>query len=135
MTSLTHTALSYTSYLRLVRATERDPEDVGLDIYGERMLHFLAHALYAGRRVTVVQAMQQVPGVSARTVHRRLQELQSDGLIAVRPSHSDQRVKFVTLTANALALFERRGQLLSLVGIKTQAASGSDEQTSGPPTP
>lgn len=116
MIHLTKDAQRYTHYLRLVGAIEPNREDLGLDIYGERVLQFLARAQYKLQPVRVLQLMARVPGVSARTVHRRLQQLQACGFIALRSDDKDQRVKFVSLTANALALFERRGQMLRLVG-------------------
>lgn len=105
---------NYIQYLTSRYDIELSPEELKLDIYDDRMLQFLASAQHSGRQVKVTEVMQTVPGISPGTAHRRLKQLKTKGYVALRQDEDDERAKFVTLTAQAEALFSRRGQILTL---------------------
>ena len=63
-------------------------------------------------RVTTVMAMAE-HGAPA-TVHRRLAHLRSKGFVGVTESPSDSRVKFLSLTAAAVKVFDELGQSLPM---------------------
>jgi hypothetical protein len=76
------------------------------------ILHFLGTKWSGGRHLTVLQAMNEAPGISNTTAHRRLKILRSKGFITFEMDESDNRVKYVLPTEKALAYFTKMGELL-----------------------
>lgn len=105
-------AAAYLRFLNLVEAI-RSPALPSLDTTEERLLNVLGAAWHAGRRVTVLEAMQMLPDASSTTVHRRLNALRGKGLLANETDAGDSRVKYLVPTPAAMGYFEEMGRCLT----------------------
>lgn len=103
-------SLLYLRFLNLVQAVRQIPTFPSLDSVEEQMLNFFAPLWHASQPVSVVEAMHQLPDVSASTVHRRLKTLQKKGMIAINPYERDNRVKHIQPTDLALRYLAALGE-------------------------
>jgi hypothetical protein len=108
-----HAAHQYLQFLSSMRTAQEATKTVGLDPYAELVLELVTHAWSEGQPLKVVQVMQQVPGLCTTTVHRRLKLLVTQDFIALTVDEANNRIKYVTPTARALALFAQRGKLVT----------------------
>lgn len=90
--------MAYVKLLNLLQAVREIPAFPRLDEVEEKLLVLAANALQAGAPLTVLGAMGSVPGISPSTVHRRLKQLSSKGMIEVGAREDDARVKHIVLT-------------------------------------
>ncbi|MFZ4479226.1 MAG: hypothetical protein ACOYNZ_04970 [Rhodoferax sp.] len=113
MRSPTKSSLTYLKFLNLVQSIRTLPGFPDIDAVEERMMNLLAASWQGKQQVTVLQAMDMVPGISASTAHRRLKALRKKGLIALEVDDIDNRVKYVVPTPEALNYFTALGRCLS----------------------
>ncbi len=106
-------ARRYLAYLRLAGSTKAREPLQHLDLAAEQLLLYLALAWASGKKVPVVQAMKDSPGMSTTTAHHRLKMLREQGLIALEMDEEDNRIKYVVSTALAQHHFAQMGQYLT----------------------
>jgi hypothetical protein len=63
-------------------------------------------------RITVVEAMNILPGTSTATVYRRLTSLRKKGLLEIQLDETDLRVKYVLPTKAATDYFSQLADCL-----------------------
>ena len=68
---------------------------------------FTCHWMSSDAPLTVLGAMQAVPGVSPSTVHRKLKALRAKGLLTVDHGAIDTRVKHIVPTPLLLLTLDR----------------------------
>lgn len=88
----------YLKFLDLSQAVRQSAAYPELDLAEERLLDQLAASWCAGKRITVVKAMQMSPDASSTTVHRRLKTLRSKGMLELEMDEDDNRVKYIVAT-------------------------------------
>ncbi len=103
---------AYLRFLNLIGAIRELPTFPQLDPVEERVLNVLASTWAAGGRISVLQAMQQVPDLSASTVHRRLKTLRAKSMIALTPDEADSRTKYIVPTERSQRYFAKLGQCM-----------------------
>lgn len=108
-----HAVQKYLQFLSSMRTAHEATKTVGLDPYAELVLELVTLAWGEGQPLKVAQVMRQVPGLSTATVHRRLKLLVTQDFIALTVDEADNRIKYVTPTERALALFAQRGKLVT----------------------
>ncbi len=114
MVNSTSSSQAYLRFVNLANAIRKLPGFPLLDAMEERVLNGLAAGWATGAEMTVLDAMKLAPDASPSTVHRRLKGLQRKGLVCLRDSPLDSRVRLVAPTDLAMAYFERLGQCLDL---------------------
>lgn len=105
-------SLAYLRFVNLANAIRGLPGLPVLDAVEERVLNGLAAIWATGREVPVTEAMRFGPDTSPSTVHRRLKGLQRKGLIELRASDGDNRMRLIAPTQLAMAYFEHLGRCL-----------------------
>jgi hypothetical protein len=105
-------AAAYLRFLNLVEAV-RGPAFPQLDTTEERLLNTLGAAWHAGKRVTVMEAMNMLPETSSATVHRRLNALRDKGLLSTEHDAHDSRIKYLVPSRAALDYFAEIGRCFS----------------------
>lgn len=108
-TKLTAGAAAYLRFLNLVEAV-RGPAAPALDTTEERLLNTLGVAWHAGKRVTVMEAMNMLSDASPATVHRRLNSLRAKGLLNTEQDGDDSRIKYLVPSKTALDHFAELGR-------------------------
>jgi predicted transcriptional regulator len=96
-------SMAYLRLLNLVSAIQRGQP--ALDPIEERLLNRMATAWHRGEKVSVTEAMDGKEGLAPATVHRRLKRLRDKGLITMATDASDQRVRYIEPTPQALRYF------------------------------
>lgn len=86
--------------LRAVRQSSAYPI---LDFAEERLLDQLAVFWLAGKKITVLKAMDMAPDTSSTTVHRRLKTLRQKKMLQLELDEDDNRVKYILPTELARA--------------------------------
>ncbi len=106
----TSKTLTYMRFLNLIGAVLDDPTVPNLDSLERELLNLIAQRWAGGDEMTVLEAMKSgVSGMSPSTVHRRIKRLVAAGMIKLRIDDHDNRIKYLTPTPAALALFDRMG--------------------------
>ena len=106
-------SLAYLKFLNLIQAIKEMPAFGSIDPVEERLLNMLAGVWHAGKKITVLEAMNLSPDISTTTAHRRLKTLRSKGLIALNTDDIDNRVKYVVGTALSEKYFASLGQAMA----------------------
>ena len=108
-------ATAYLRFLQLAKAIEGLPSLPSLDATESALRDALAGQWFAGRPLTVMQAMGLSHLGSPATMHRRIVRLRAMGMIATDEDQHDTRIKRLVLTPVAVAHFEQLGQSLLTV--------------------
>lgn len=103
---------TYFKFLNLLNAVRDLSSFSSLDALEERLLNTLAAAWHTNRRITVVEAMNILPGTSTATVYRRLTALRKKGLLEIQLDDNDLRVKYVLPTKAATDYFSQLANCL-----------------------
>ncbi|WP_250508265.1 MULTISPECIES: hypothetical protein [unclassified Caballeronia] len=98
---------AYFRFLNLAQAVHALPSVPKLDAAEERLLEALTASWHAGHPLTVTETMALSVAGAPATVHRKLTNLKSQGLVSVDESSDDLRVKTVVPTRKALDYFEK----------------------------
>lgn len=96
---------AYVKLLNLLQAIREIPAFPKLDTVEEKLLGLAADAANGRQPLTVVDAMESVPGASPSTVHRRLKALLKKDMIEFGADAHDFRIKYVLLTPRAVQYF------------------------------
>ncbi len=83
-----------------------------------RLLEEIALAEFKSAPYSVTQVMALVQVASPATIHRKLQDLITSGMVQVKFLDGNRRTKFIFLTDSGHKYFDKRGALLA----KTQLA-------------
>ncbi len=102
----------YLKFLNLIHAFRQIPTFPALDPVEERLLNMLATVWHAGKKISVLEAMELLSEISATTAHRRLKTLRGKGMIELDADKLDNRVKYVIATELATNYFDTLGQAL-----------------------
>lgn len=97
---------AYLRFLHLSQAIQDLPGLPALDATEERILNMCADAWHQGGRVTVTGLAKIVPDVSERTSYRRIKDLHSKDMIALKSDPDDKRVKYIEPTSLCEKYFE-----------------------------
>ena len=112
MSKSSEASQAYLRFLNLLDAIRGLPTFPTLDPVEERVLSVLAASWAVGTRVTVLQAMERVAGLSPSTVHRRLKTLRAKGMVALAVDEADHRTRYVVPTELSQRYFAKLGQCL-----------------------
>ncbi len=104
--------MSYIKFLNLVQAIRALPSFPTMDALEEKLLNAFAAPWYAGKQITVLEAMGMVPNMSPSTVHRRMKTLRDKGFIELDIDEIDNRVKYVVATPLAKKYFRKLEECL-----------------------
>jgi hypothetical protein len=107
-------ASTYLKFLNLVQAVRSSTSFPVMDPVEEKLLNFFATAWHAGKPLTVVEAMNNLPDLSSSTVHRRLVTLREKGMVELEIDPLDNRVKYIVGTDAANQYFAQLGKCLDL---------------------
>ncbi len=105
-------ANAFVRFVNLMRAISVLPAGVTLDPQEERLMQELAVRWGRDERITVLAAMNMLPGASPSTVQRRMKTLRAKGLIAFAPDPTDARVRHVVATPEGQAYFAHMSELM-----------------------
>jgi DNA-binding MarR family transcriptional regulator len=103
---------TYYKFLNLLNAVRDLSSFPSLDALEERLLNTLAATWHSNMRITVVEAMNILPGTSTATVYRRLTSLRKKGLLEIQLDETDLRVKYVLPTKAATDYFSQLADCL-----------------------
>lgn len=98
-------------FLKVARARAEVLKSQNIDASAWSMLEAVALAEHDGHRLCVTELMRLREHGSPATIHRRLVSLRKMGLVLVVPDEDDSRVKWLTLSQGAQALFEQLGEV------------------------
>ncbi len=104
---------AYMRFLSLVRMASSLPGMPALDPVEERLLNQFASFWGNDYQPTVLEALTIDPGISRRTVQRRIDGLRDKGMIRYQSDPNDQRIKRIAPTDLAIKYFSRYDQLLN----------------------
>ncbi len=90
--------VTYLKFLSLSQQIREMPSFASIDPVEEHLLTMLASFWHHDKKITVLEAMNLSTKISSTTLHRRLISLRSKGLIALKVSELDSRVKYVIST-------------------------------------
>ena len=82
----------YLNFLRISGDVRKLPAYPQLDLPEERLLDLLATFWSAGKKITVLKAMQMSSDASSTTIHRRLKTLRLKGMLELQMDEDDNRV-------------------------------------------
>ena len=88
----------YLNFLRISGDVRKLPAYPQLDLPEERLLDLLATFWSAGKKITVLKAMQMSSDASSTTIHRRLKTLRLKGMLELQMDEDDNRVKYINST-------------------------------------
>ena len=103
---------AFVRFINLMRAITVLPPGVTLDPQEERLMQELALRWGRGEAVTVLAAMNILPGASPSTAQRRLKTLRAKGLISFETYPQDARVRHVVATQEGQSYFARMSELM-----------------------
>jgi len=81
----------------------------------EALLNLVGAHWHAGETLSVRQAMRNEHLGSPATIHKRLQQLRSAGLIDLRTSDQDSRKRMIVPTAEAIGFFSGQAKAIRTV--------------------
>jgi hypothetical protein len=110
--------LKYWKFLSLSQELSDGQTFPHLDPVEEHLLKMLSYFWNDGKKITVMQAMRLPNIISNTTVHRRLKSLQMKGLIELKASNSDNRIKNILSTQLTQRYFDTLGRALIAANIE-----------------
>ncbi len=117
----------YLYLLAQEKAVRRSPAFPLLDLPEERLIDQLAASWSAGKKITVLKAMEMSADASSTTVHRRLKTLRQKRMLVLQLDEDDNRVKYILPTELALAYLAELGR-----SVERACTQGSVELSGSP---
>ncbi len=102
----------YQKFLNLANAVEELSEFPTLDPVEQKMLALLSNYWSGKQKITVVEAMHMTNDISTSTIFRYLKKLRQKGYIELVVDELDNRVKYVSSTAQTDIYFNKMGKLM-----------------------
>ncbi len=102
----------YQKFLNLANAVEELSEFPTLDPVEQKMLALLSKYWSGKQKITVVAAMHMTNEISTSTIFRYLKKLRQKGYIELVVDDFDNRVKYVSATAQTDSYFNKMGKLM-----------------------
>jgi len=102
----------YQKFLNLAVALEEMSDFPTLEPVEQKLLALLNKYWSTEEPITVVSAMHMTPDISTSTIFRYLKKMRSKGYIQLVVDESDNRVKYITPTAQTENYFNKMGKLL-----------------------
>ena len=102
----------YQRFLNLANAVEELAEFPVLDPVEQKMLALLSKYWSGKQKITVVEAMHMTNEISTSTIFRYLKKLRQKGYIELVVDDFDNRVKYVSATAQTDSYFNKMGKLM-----------------------
>jgi hypothetical protein len=104
----------YLRYLVLAEALRKSSIDLsGIDDVGEKLLEAIAIRSAQGQPLVVTQTMELSDIASPATIHRRIGILLKAGLIQVKQTEQNQKIKFLVPTQMSIDYFDKLGKLMT----------------------
>ena len=104
----------YLRYLVLAEALRKSSIDLsGIDDVGKKLLETIAIRSAQGQPLVVTQTMELSEIASPATIHRRIAILLKAGLIQVRQTEQNQKIKFLVPTQLSIDYFDKLGKLMA----------------------
>jgi DNA-binding MarR family transcriptional regulator len=102
----------YQKFLNLANAVEKLSEFPNLDPVEQKMLALLSKYWSGKQKITVVEAMHMTTDISTSTIFRYLKKLRQKGYIELVVDDFDNRVKYVSATAQTDSYFSKMGKIM-----------------------
>ena len=102
----------YQRFLNLAIALEEMSDFPVLEPVEQRMLALLNKYWLTKEHITVVSAMNMSPDISTSTAFRYLKKMRAKGYIQLVVDKKDNRVKYITPTAQTESYFNKMGKLM-----------------------
>ena len=102
----------YQKFLNLANAVEELSEFPALDPVEQKMLALLSNYWSGKQKITVVEAMHMTNDISTSTIFRYLKKLRQKGYIQLVVDELDNRIKYVSSTAQTDSYFNKMGKLM-----------------------
>lgn len=102
----------YQKFLQLKNDYQWSSKTPVLDPVEQELLGLLSGYWLKNQRITVMTAMEIVPGISRSTVFRYLKKLRAKGYVQLVLDLADNRIKYVEPTDQADRYFAAIGKLL-----------------------
>ena len=102
----------YQRFLNLALALEEMSDFPVLEPVEQRMLALLNKYWLTKEHITVVSAMNMSPDISTSTAFRYLKKMRAKGYIQLVVDEKDNRVKYITPTAQTESYFNKMGKLM-----------------------
>jgi len=104
----------YLRYLVLAEALRKSNIDLsGIDDVGKKLLETIAIRSAQGQPLVVTQTMELSDIASPATIHRRIGILLKAGLIQVKQTEQNQKIKFLVPTQMSIDYFDKLGKLMT----------------------
>jgi len=104
----------YLRYLVLAEALRKSSIDLsGIDDVGKKLLEAIAIRSAQGQPLVVTQTMELSDIASPATIHRRIGILLKAGLIQVKQTEQNQKIKFLVPTQMSIDYFDKLGKLMT----------------------
>ena len=104
----------YLRYLVLAEALRKSSIDLsGIDDVGKKLLETIAIRSAQGQPLVVTQTMELSDIASPATIHRRIGILLNAGLIQVKQTEQNQKIKFLVPTQMSIDYFDKLGKLMT----------------------
>lgn len=116
--------------LAKVRAVRQSSAYPPLDFAEERLLDQLAVFWFAGKKITVLKAMDMSADASSTTVHRRLKTLRLKKMLQLELDEDDNRVKYIIPTELARNYLADLGRAVERAATESASSVGLSDLTS-----
>jgi len=104
----------YLRYLVLAEALRKSSIDLtGIDDVGKKLLEIIAIRSAQGQPLVVTQTMELSDIARPATIHRRIGILLKAGLIQVKQTEQNQKIKFLVPTQMSIDYFDKLGKLMT----------------------
>ena len=104
----------YLRYLVLAEALRKSSIDLtGIDDVGKKLLEIIAIRSAQGQPLVVTQTMELSDIASPATIQRRIGILLKAGLIQVKQTEQNQKIKFLVPTQMSIDYFDKLGKLMT----------------------
>lgn len=102
------------AYIKFLSNVANEPSQFPtLDPSEERMLNHLGTTWHLGKKLTVLEAIHALPGMSPSTSHKRLKMLRKKDLIDLEVDQIDNRIKYIVHTDLTDNYFSHLGKCLA----------------------
>lgn len=102
----------YQKFLNLAIALEEMSDFPALEPVEHRLLALLNKYWLNKEPITVVSAMNMTSDISTSTIFRYLKKMRAKGYIQLVVDETDNRVKYITPTAQTESYFNKMGKLM-----------------------
>ena len=125
--------ISYLRFLQLSHAMRELPHYPDLDAVEERILNLCAGFWYSDIKMLVTDFAKMLPGISERTVHRRLKQLIAKDMLRLETDTVDRRIKYICSTRLCEKYFMKLNECMeNSILIEQKWRSGRDSNPRPP---